>query len=443
MGDWHPLGPPPRRTRQDALQLAQSLETKARDNPEGFGQLAEAQSEDDTTKEFRGRLGAVVATEFLLWPHVLDALAAVKPGEISKVVETEFGFHVFRREYPPPQEQLAGRHLVVSYGGIDRSTHARGRDQKQPFRSRLEALKLAQQLAEEARRSPANFRELIRAHSEDEDVAREGDLGVWSNREPTYFIRELMVLNTLPVGAISDPLDTHRGFQVLQRETPTERQPYAMTAIRLPYNPKAPADAAEARQTVQTQAESIARVLRTDPSQFSRFQRDFCCSEVDQWTQGRGRVGDSELLDGLTLGQISPKPVEIGSAFVLVQRLDPKAIPAPAPLRFELPSPAEANLSRLVRQGRPTALARFCRDLAGIGKADLALTGKTLTSFEDLHESMAVDFEKAEAPEQKAALAESGLDRLRKLIGTDKYAQYRRLMDARVEALFLGPTTGR
>ncbi|WP_394849533.1 peptidylprolyl isomerase [Pendulispora brunnea] len=91
-------GPTVERTRAEAEEKAQRIAREARANPERFGQLAVANS-DDPSGRSGGDLGVWKKGAM---PDVIDAkLASLKTGEISEPVLTPFGYHVLlRREAP-------------------------------------------------------------------------------------------------------------------------------------------------------------------------------------------------------------------------------------------------------------------------------------------------------------------------------------------------------
>jgi peptidyl-prolyl cis-trans isomerase D len=82
--------------RQKAKAKAEALLAEARKNPAGFADLAKKNSDDPGSAanggdlDFFGRGAMVKPFE--------DAAYAMKPGEISNVVETDFGYHVIQLE---------------------------------------------------------------------------------------------------------------------------------------------------------------------------------------------------------------------------------------------------------------------------------------------------------------------------------------------------------
>jgi protein-disulfide isomerase len=83
------------RSKDQARALASDLHQKLVIQAAPFGKLAEEQSDDDTPSE-GGLLGRFTRGELL--PEIDRVVFALAPGELSPVVETPFGFHVFLRD---------------------------------------------------------------------------------------------------------------------------------------------------------------------------------------------------------------------------------------------------------------------------------------------------------------------------------------------------------
>ena len=84
------------RTRDAALKRALDAAFRAKQG-EDFAILAQQYSDDEPTAKKGGTLPAFRAGQTV--PEFEDAAFQLKPGEVSEVVETMFGFHVIKRLY--------------------------------------------------------------------------------------------------------------------------------------------------------------------------------------------------------------------------------------------------------------------------------------------------------------------------------------------------------
>jgi parvulin-like peptidyl-prolyl isomerase len=82
------------RTRDEARELATKLAAKAREPGVDFAQLAKDASDGPSGVE--GGVLPRFGRQQMVKPFS-DAAFALRPGEVSSVVETNFGFHVIRR----------------------------------------------------------------------------------------------------------------------------------------------------------------------------------------------------------------------------------------------------------------------------------------------------------------------------------------------------------
>jgi parvulin-like peptidyl-prolyl isomerase len=86
------------RTKQEAKSRAIEIWERVKSGEE-FSKLAQEYSEGPS-KSRGGNLGVVTASA--LSPRFAAALASVNTGEIALITETEFGFHIIRRDAIQP-----------------------------------------------------------------------------------------------------------------------------------------------------------------------------------------------------------------------------------------------------------------------------------------------------------------------------------------------------
>jgi len=133
------------RTQEEAQALVASLKEQA--TPENFGELATENSDDPGSKESGGSLGWF--NEGVMVPEFNDAAFSLKDGEISEVIETQFGYHIIYKaeeritpkvqvkrvwvkkkkaeDLLPPRElfvntELSGKHLERALVDFDQTT---------------------------------------------------------------------------------------------------------------------------------------------------------------------------------------------------------------------------------------------------------------------------------------------------------------------------------
>jgi hypothetical protein len=100
---------------EQARALAQQVAERLQHRPEEFEAVARELSEDVATKPLGGVLGTRSAADYLRAPEVLDAVATLRPGDVSRVVETQYGFHILKRLRMPEERMLAGARILISH----------------------------------------------------------------------------------------------------------------------------------------------------------------------------------------------------------------------------------------------------------------------------------------------------------------------------------------
>lgn len=97
---------------------------RARVTPANFAALATANSQDPNSARLGGSLG--IFPKGAMVPEFEKAAAALKPGEISPVIATQYGYHIIRR---PTYDQVRPQLLLASKGrsvAVAESTYLAG-----------------------------------------------------------------------------------------------------------------------------------------------------------------------------------------------------------------------------------------------------------------------------------------------------------------------------
>jgi hypothetical protein len=453
--DWPVLPPAPSRTKDAARKLALELAREAAQNPSSFAELARRHSEDSVTAAHGGSLGGQSAAFLRAYPEVLDALAAMSPGETSRVVETRHGFHVFWLRVPPPAQEIAGRRIVIGYDGLP--FRADGVDVKSPLtaRSREQAEALAAEVARELADDPARFDALCERDSDYTLQARTTEFGTWSTREPNGIARELEVLAQVPVGGVTAPLDSQLGFEVLQRTAATEIESRYVEMIRIPFRVDVPSmllrtgagaikDPALEGAPTRTRSEALAlmqsvvRTLHESPQLFARFQKTYCCEGALRFV--KSRLGSDELAETIMRmdpGTIAPRPIEESSEFVLPRRMSQEDERAQRVATFELPAPEVPDVMKMAERARGPAVQALISDFAAHAAQVLELTDARADEFVRLHNRMVALFALSAPQANHSTALEDLQTQLRKLLSAEEYQEYTHLLEGYIAAALL------
>jgi peptidyl-prolyl cis-trans isomerase D len=91
---WESAYGPKLREKEEARKKAQAIAAAVRKNPESFAEAAKKESQDPGSRDNGGDLGFSPRGAFVK-PYE-DAVFRMREGEISDVVESEFGFHIIK-----------------------------------------------------------------------------------------------------------------------------------------------------------------------------------------------------------------------------------------------------------------------------------------------------------------------------------------------------------
>jgi len=88
-----------------AKRTANSLRNRVTAGGEDFAKVAQTYSDDEESKGKGGRLGEMPIDAFGRYPEIKDELAAMSEGEVSEVLRTDTGFHIFKLHRRIPIQQ--------------------------------------------------------------------------------------------------------------------------------------------------------------------------------------------------------------------------------------------------------------------------------------------------------------------------------------------------
>jgi hypothetical protein len=412
---WRPDSPNPARTVAEALALAEEVRAKAARQPAEFERLAREYSDDVVSKDEGGMLGGVRANQFES-SEFLDALAVLKPGDISLPIRTPYGFHIIKRYAPPIEQLAAGERIVIGYQGtVGLATES--------HRSRAAAKILATEIAEEAKKNASEFGAFVERYSESVDRAVHGDIGVYSTRDPGFLPIEVHVLAGIAVGEVTGPVETRFGFEILKRVPARPRVTYAMAAIEVLANP-GDGDRDTALALALGKAQGVLRELESNPGRFQEFQRIYCCDSVQRWSEGQGDLELTRALGRLSFGEVARTPLLQGTGYWIVKRLDPRTLPHEAPRLTDLPQPNDPDYESIVGGNDGVQIASALRALLGDAKQSTKLPPTTLATTTEVVERVVTDLEKNQADKRAVrATLHAAYASLEKQLGAERFEQ--------------------
>jgi peptidyl-prolyl cis-trans isomerase D len=112
---WEQAAGPKAKEREEARKKAQAVLAEVKKNPARFAEIAKAESQDPGSKDRGGDLGFAPRGSFV--KPFEDALYRLKPGEVSDLVDTEFGFHIIRLtgiQKRDGKEERRASHILIN-----------------------------------------------------------------------------------------------------------------------------------------------------------------------------------------------------------------------------------------------------------------------------------------------------------------------------------------
>ena len=164
---------------------------------ERFATLARLYSEDPGSARKGGELG--MASKSIFWPAFSDAAMALKPGNISQIVETPDGFHIIE-VLEKSGDMFTARHILIKPSYTLE-------DQEKAFK-RLDSLRTA------IIDSTITFELAARFYSEDPATRTNGGQMADPNTGSSYFEidqlkpQDYAAIQDLQLGGISEPIES-------------------------------------------------------------------------------------------------------------------------------------------------------------------------------------------------------------------------------------------
>jgi len=190
-----------RKIKPDTSAVTQVLETVVAVEEKlgagaDFAELARQYSEDPGSREEGGYLDCFRTGDFV--PEFERAAFALRPGEVSAPVRTEYGYHLILL-HEKREDELCASHILVRTGTDD--------SDKEQVRAELEGLR-EQALAGE------DFAELARQHSEDPSAELGGLWNIYDKNDIPPFLQPH--LGPLELGGITQPFLLEDGGRLLK-----------------------------------------------------------------------------------------------------------------------------------------------------------------------------------------------------------------------------------
>lgn len=190
-----------KRTREEAKARAEEALAKVQAGA-SFAETAKAYSDDPSSSRggYLGGFGRGVMVEAFE-----NAVRGLQPGQLDPVVvESQFGFHVIRRE---PLAEVHAAHLLVTWKGADRAPSGINRS-KDEAKARIEE-------AIAKLKSGAAWNQVVGQYSDSPMKDDGGDLS-WVGRGQLGKPLEDAVFDLAP-GTVSDVIETPIGYHLVRR----------------------------------------------------------------------------------------------------------------------------------------------------------------------------------------------------------------------------------
>ncbi|MEM6647099.1 MAG: peptidylprolyl isomerase [Bacteroidota bacterium] len=303
----------PLRTKDEALAKAQDLIRLIQEDPSRFEELATVNSDDPGSAGNNGSLGAWTLGQMV--PPFEGATQALEPGEITtEPVETDFGYHIIRRD-PGEVPHFFAQAFFISYTGAFRAP-------EDVTRTKEEALALAADLNV----TPANFDDVAAEHNDFGDgpialpILQEGQM------PPPALFAVMDSLQTLGFDDVSGPIEVSTGIAFIQRQ---RMEQLAGSHILIMYAGamRAPQNVTRTKEEAETFAQELMAQIQADPSQFEALAQEHSDGpsgpqggDLGEWFKGMMVPAFDATIVDLAPGEVAPAPVETDFGYHIIRR---------------------------------------------------------------------------------------------------------------------------
>lgn len=394
------------RSRDEARAIALDVRAVLRKSPEKFAELAEQYSEDRATAPLGGVIGTIMAPHLPV--QLVDALGNLAFGEVSRVIETDLGFHIVRRLPVAAPQVVDASTIVIGYEGSETLV----RPDRPIHRTRAEALELARSIRAKLRDQPAAFADLARTYSDSFEAGSGGDYGQWSTHtragEPTL----LYVLSQLKPTEISDVLDTPTGFRIMRRDPHKDRGSYTLTQLLVAYDHPDTMPRIRSVEAANRIVAEVSKQLRQNPASFDALRAEHCdhdyCKQEPRTIPGgaSGLVPLLQRVAALRVGEVTVEPTPCALGWVFARREDPSGHPEQTAeaFNFDLPRPPSLSVANATKQ----ELAWYVGELRARALQEMKLDDPHQKRLEEIFDALKASYAAVDTNARAQVTADAG-----------------------------------
>jgi len=302
------------RTKEEAKVKADQLIVRLNEEPEIFTELAKLES-DGPSGPRGGSLG-VFQKGAMVKPFE-DALTAMAVGDISPApVETDFGYHIIRRD---SRDKLfwAADAFIVAF-----------KSQRTPpniTREKAEAQTIADEIG--AKLNKENFEELAAQHN---DFQPGGPLFLGAFSEDTAPSPEIMDgLKSMKYGDVTGPVELPMGFAFIRR-VPVEQRAGSHILISYKGAQNANPSITRTKEEAYARAQELISELKDKVDSFPEYAREHSDGpsgpnggSLGTWFKGKMVPEFEKALDTMEVGTITSECVETAFGYHIIRKEDP------------------------------------------------------------------------------------------------------------------------